>query len=107
MLIEFSLQLATASVRIEYALSAFETTTDAFIAGATPEVGVDEAGFYLAEDGLVHDAPNTDEWRHHRYDIRTSRALRGADRTLVIGIENQGANAMFVAAHWRLLVAYS
>jgi len=106
MLMTFMARPFTTGTKITFAFQVVEMLTDALLAGAVPEIGEDETGSYLAEDGIVHTPDAFDMWRKS-YDIRTTRALRGADRTLGLVLTNQDATGtVLVSASFRLLVQY-
>ena len=107
MLLTLMARPVTSATLITFAFQVVEMTVDAILAGAVPEIGEDEVGAYLAEDGIVH-TPNVgfQQWVKS-YDIRTARALRGSDRSLGMVFTNQDATgSVILAASFRLLVSY-
>ena len=109
MLIDFRVKCQTANSDAIFAFGVTEMTDDAITAGVTPSVGVDEIGFYLAVEGdsvqsVVDD--NNQIW-NRQFDIKTSRTLRGADRSLGLIFTNLSATVhLSMSAHFRLLVQY-
>ncbi len=98
---------ATAATLIEFGVWAFEALREAVPQGAFPEIGVDEAGMYFAEDGICWTPGTGQEPIVKNYDIRTSRALRGSDRTLALAVRNQASTGnLNFTANFRMLVAY-
>ena len=98
----------TAGLLGEITLGVNEITSDGFGAVATPIPGLDEVGFYLAyETANILDVDAGPQMFGREWDIRSARALRGADRTLMAKLTNFSATtAIQFTLHWRLLVQY-
>ena len=106
MIMRVAVRPVTIQTETEYGFFVTEVTKDAVAAAAIPDIGEDEVGMYLAQDGIVY-TPVAFEPSVHSYDIRSSRALRGADRTLVFGLTNQDlAGNLTYSVSFRLLVQY-
>jgi len=106
MLINVAVRPLTTGTLVEYAFWVYEAIREAIAAGVIPVAGIDEAGMYLAEDGIEW-APDAFEQNVSKFDIRTARALRGSDRSLGFAIFNQNATSdLVVSVSFRLLVAY-
>jgi len=109
MICDFTLRAETVDAEIEANFGVTEVTEDAFLANISPDVGVDEIGFYLAQE-LSHRqsiASDAAQFYHRDYDIRSSRALRGSGRTLMFTFANLSSAAQVkIWFNFRLLVAY-
>jgi len=106
MLLRVAVRPVTIQTEIRYSFYVGEVTEDAAVAGVIPDIGQDEVGLYLAQDGIVY-TPVAFEPSVHPYDIRSARALRGANRTLVFSLTNDDLTAnLSFSASLRLLVAY-
>ena len=82
-------------------------TDDALNAGALPETGEDEVGFYLALDGVSLNLTTTTETWTKDWDLRARRTLRGSDRTMGLIFKNLAAvNGVVYAFSFRMLVSY-
>ena len=108
MLIDVSVDPETAFTPTLFSFGVIDMHTDSVTAGTWPDIGTDESGFYLAQEGSWTSSvlASNAGW-HRQYDIRSARTLLGANRTLVFGVQNLSAVAhITIAAHFRLLVAY-
>jgi len=107
MILSLQVSALTTATKITFGYSVTEVTEHAALVGQTPDIGDEEVGMYLAVDGLTWTPPQGFEPMVRDHDIRSSRALRGSDRTLVFKITNQDATSTLVFnLSFRLLVAY-
>ena len=109
MLLQVRASAETIGVDASISVGVFEGTQNLFAGSSFPEPGEEEIGFYYSAEGdwrqsLISDSS---QWFQKEVDIRSARALRGADRTLFLTFKNAGVGVnLVIYANWKLLVSY-